>query len=99
MTPRVLLPAAVAVAAVALGLLLGLVPPGKVGLVGPLRTFALAAALTVVLTHLLPEALEDSSRARCCWWRRRSDCRIGGEADRLARKTFGGGHAGLIAAT
>jgi hypothetical protein len=57
MTPPVLLPAAVAVAAVALGLLLGLTPSGRTRLVGPLRTFALAAALTVVLSHLLPEAI------------------------------------------
>jgi ZIP family zinc transporter len=56
MTPPVLLPAAVAVAAVALGLLLGLMPTGRARLAGPLRTFALAAALTVVVTHLLPEA-------------------------------------------
>lgn len=51
-----LLPAAVAVAAVALGLVLGLLPSGRARLAGPLRTFALAAALTVVVTHLLPEA-------------------------------------------
>jgi hypothetical protein len=56
MTPPVLLPAAVAVAAVALGLLLGLLPTGRASLAGPLRSFALAAALTVVVTHLLPEA-------------------------------------------
>jgi hypothetical protein len=56
MTPPVLLPAAVAVAAVALGLLLGLLPAGRARLAGPLRSFALAAALTVVVTHLLPEA-------------------------------------------
>src|SRR5687768_777303 len=56
MTPPVLLPAAVAVAAVALGLLLGLLPTGRARLAGPLRSFALAAALTVVVTHLLPEA-------------------------------------------
>jgi hypothetical protein len=56
MTPPVLLPAAVAVAAVTLGLLLGLLPSGRARLAGPLRSFALAAALTVVVTHLLPEA-------------------------------------------
>jgi hypothetical protein len=56
MTPPVLLPAAMAVAAVALGLLLGLLPAGRARLAGPLRSFALAAALTVVVTHLLPEA-------------------------------------------
>jgi hypothetical protein len=55
----VFLAAAVAVTAVALGLLLGLVPGGRGGVLGPLRTFALAAALTVVLTHLLPEAFEE----------------------------------------
>lgn len=99
MTPRVLLPAAVAVAAVALGLLLGLVPPGRVGLVGPLRTFALAAALTVVLTHLLPEALEElgasavllvaAAAALPAWWRMLTG---------LGKHTHSaGGHAGLIA--
>jgi hypothetical protein len=56
MTPPVLLPAAVAVAAVTLGLFLGLLPTGRARLAGPLRSFALAAALTVVVTHLLPEA-------------------------------------------
>jgi hypothetical protein len=59
MTPAVLLPAAVAVAAVGLGLLLGLLPSGRARLAGPLRTFALAAALTVVVTHLLPEAFAE----------------------------------------
>jgi hypothetical protein len=98
MKPRVLLPAAVAVAAVALGLLLGLVPPGKVGLIGPLRTFALAAALTVVLTHLLPEALEElgasavllvaAAAALPAWWRLLTG---------LEAHTHAGGHAGLIA--
>jgi len=98
MKPRVLLPAAVAVAAVALGLLLGLVPPGKVGLVGPLRTFALAAALTVVLTHLLPEALEElgasavllvaAAAALPAWWRMLTG---------LGTHSHAGGHAGLIA--
>jgi len=59
MTPPVLLPAAVAVAAVALGLLLGLLQSGRSRAVGPLRTLALAAALTVVFTHLLPEAFSE----------------------------------------
>jgi hypothetical protein len=59
MTPPVFWAAAVAVAAVALGLLLGLVPAGGSRVIGPLRTFALAAALTVVLTHLLPEAFAE----------------------------------------
>jgi hypothetical protein len=53
----VLLASGVAVAAVGLGLLLGLGSGGRSMLVGPLRTFAFAAALTVALTHLLPEAL------------------------------------------
>jgi hypothetical protein len=98
MKPRVLLPAAVAVAAVALGLLLGLVPPGKAGLIGPLRTFALAAALTVVLTHLLPEALEElgasavllvaAAAALPAWWRLLTG---------VGTHTHSGGHAGLIA--
>jgi hypothetical protein len=98
MKPRVLLPAAVAVAAVALGLLLGLVPPGKAGLIGPLRTFALAAALTVVLTHLLPEALEElgasavllvaAAAALPAWWRLLTG---------VGAHTHSGGHAGLIA--
>ncbi|HEY3498108.1 MAG TPA: hypothetical protein VGK73_25595 [Polyangiaceae bacterium] len=59
MTPRVVWAAAVAVAAVLLGLLLGLTPVGRSRVIGPLRTFALAAALTVVLAHLLPEAFEE----------------------------------------
>lgn len=98
MKPRVLLPAAVAVAAVALGLLLGLVPPGKAGIVGPLRTFALAAALTVVLTHLLPEALEElgasavllvaAAAALPAWWRMLTG---------LGTHSHAPGHAGLIA--
>jgi hypothetical protein len=98
MKPRVLLPAAVAVAAVALGLLLGLVPAGKAGLIGPLRTFALAAALTVVLTHLLPEALEElgasavllvaAAAALPAWWRLLTG---------VGTHTHSGGHAGLIA--
>ena len=59
MTPAVFLAAAVAIAAVALGLALGLGSGGGSRLVGPLRTFAFAAALTVALTHLLPEALAE----------------------------------------
>jgi ZIP family zinc transporter len=53
----VLLAAAVATAAVGLGLLLGLGSAGGSTLVGPLRTFAFTAALAVAVTHLLPEAL------------------------------------------
>jgi ZIP family zinc transporter len=44
-------------AAVGLGLLLGLGSAGGSALVGPLRTFAFTAALGVAVTHLLPEAL------------------------------------------
>ncbi|HEV8244680.1 MAG TPA: hypothetical protein VGP93_02895, partial [Polyangiaceae bacterium] len=51
-----LVPALIAVAAVGLGLALGLVPSGAGRVVGPLRTFALTAALAVAATHLLPEA-------------------------------------------
>ncbi|HVR19524.1 MAG TPA: hypothetical protein VMS65_07505, partial [Polyangiaceae bacterium] len=54
-----LLACAVAVIAVALGLALGLVPGGRSLIAGPLRTFALSAALTVVLLHLLPEAFSE----------------------------------------
>ncbi len=55
----VFLAAGVAVAAVALGLLLGLGSTGGSRVVGPLRTFAFTAALGVALTHLLPEALAE----------------------------------------
>ncbi len=51
------LAAAVAMAAVGLGLLLGLGSAGGSVVVGPLRTFAFTAALGVAVTHLLPEAL------------------------------------------
>ncbi len=46
----------VAVVSVALGAGLALAPGANARLLGPVRTFALAAALGVVLTHLLPEA-------------------------------------------
>ncbi|MFO0660461.1 MAG: permease [Polyangiaceae bacterium] len=46
------------VGSVALGAALPWLPGMKRGALGPLRTFALAAALTVVTTHLLPEAAE-----------------------------------------
>jgi hypothetical protein len=59
----VLLASGVAVAAVGLGLLLGLASSGTSRLVGPLRTFAFTAALTVALTHLLPEALQELGAA------------------------------------
>jgi hypothetical protein len=55
----VLIAAAIAVVAVALGLGLGLLPTGRARVAGPLRTFALSAALTVVLAHLLPEAFAE----------------------------------------
>jgi hypothetical protein len=55
----VLFAAALCVVAVALGLGLGLVPAGRARVAGPLRTFALSAALTVVLLHLLPEAFSE----------------------------------------
>jgi hypothetical protein len=55
----VLLACAIAVVAVALGLGLGLLPVGRARLAGPLRTFALAAVLTVIVLHLLPEALSE----------------------------------------
>jgi ZIP family zinc transporter len=53
----VLLACGLAVLAVTLGLLLGLTRSHV--LVGPLRSFALAAALAVVITHLVPEALSE----------------------------------------
>lgn len=46
------------VGSVAIGAALPWMPGMKRGALGPLRTFALAAALTVVTTHLLPEAAE-----------------------------------------
>jgi hypothetical protein len=55
----VLLASAIAVVAVALGLALGLAPIGRTRIAGPLRTFALSAALTVVVLHLLPEAFSE----------------------------------------
>ncbi|HEY6556193.1 MAG TPA: hypothetical protein VI072_02930 [Polyangiaceae bacterium] len=53
-----LVPVAVAVSSVAAGALLALLPAGAVRALGPVRTFALTASVTVVLVHLLPEALE-----------------------------------------
>jgi uncharacterized membrane protein YraQ (UPF0718 family) len=55
----VFVPIAIALAAVALGLGFGLAPPGLQRVVGPLRTFALTAALAVAGTHLLPEAFAE----------------------------------------
>ncbi|HWP07800.1 MAG TPA: hypothetical protein VNN72_18750 [Polyangiaceae bacterium] len=54
-----LVPSLVAALAVGLGLLLGLGSSRASPGVGALRTFAFAAALTVALTHLLPEALAE----------------------------------------
>jgi hypothetical protein len=53
----VLLPCGLAVLAVVLGLALGLTRSRA--LVGPLRSFALSAALVVVVSHLVPEALAE----------------------------------------
>lgn len=47
----------IALAAVALGAGLGLAPGARRTLIGPLRTLALAAVVSVILLHLLPEAL------------------------------------------
>jgi len=55
----VLVPSLVAALAVGLGLLLGLGSSHASPGVGALRTFAFTAALTVALTHLLPEALAE----------------------------------------
>lgn len=49
----------VAVLSVLLGAALSFVPGTSRGLLGYMRTFATLAALAVVLTHLLPEALRD----------------------------------------
>lgn len=48
----------VVVVSVAAGTLLGLMPGKQNGLLGPIRTFALTAALGVVALHLFPEAFE-----------------------------------------
>jgi uncharacterized membrane protein YraQ (UPF0718 family) len=55
----VFVPIAIALFAVALGLGFGLAPPRLQRVVGPLRTFALTAALAVAGTHLLPEAFSE----------------------------------------
>jgi len=104
MTPPVLLPAAVAVAAVALGLLLGLMPSGRSRWVGPLRTLALAAALTVVLTHLLPEAFAElglpalvlfaATVAVPAWLRLVT--RVAGAPERHGHAGLGLGYLGLL---
>jgi len=57
----VLLACGLAILAVALGLILGLTRSRA--LVGPLRSFALSAALVVVASHLVPEALSELGAA------------------------------------
>jgi hypothetical protein len=59
MRAPVLVPCLVAATAVGLGLLLGLASTRSSPGVGALRTLAFTAALTVALTHLLPEALAE----------------------------------------
>lgn len=51
-------PFLILLASVAAGILLALVPRQKESWVGAVRTFALTAALSVVLVHLFPEAYE-----------------------------------------
>jgi len=53
-----LAPAAFAIASVAAGVLLAAAPGAHARALGPVRTFALSAALSVVLLHLFPEAIE-----------------------------------------
>ncbi len=57
--PRVLFALLVAVCSVLLGAALSFVPATSRGLLGYMRTFATLAAVAVVVTHLLPEALRD----------------------------------------
>ena len=52
-----LLPLAIAIGSVVLGAALGL--GGRRGSVSAISTFAMIAALAVVVTHLLPDALAD----------------------------------------
>src|SRR5690242_11669697 len=54
-----LLPLFIAFASVALGTALALVPRRGARIVGPIRFLALVAALAVIGTHLLPEALHE----------------------------------------
>jgi len=54
-----LLPLFIAFASVALGTALALVPRRGARIVGPIRLLALVAALAVIGTHLLPEALHE----------------------------------------
>ena len=51
---------AVTLASVLAGTLLALVPRSRDLWMGPVRTFALMAALSVVVLHLLPEALSEA---------------------------------------
>ncbi len=57
--PRVLLALLVAVCSVLLGAALSFVPTTSRAVLGYLRTFATLAAVAVVVTHLLPEALAE----------------------------------------
>ncbi len=102
-----LLASGVAVAAVGLGLLLGLASGGTSRLVGPLRTFAFAAALTVALTHLLPEALHELGAAGLvvfaaastlpAWGRVLRSFFGGAKGDHgHGRAVLGAGYAGLL---
>jgi hypothetical protein len=101
----VLLASAVAVAAVGLGLLLGLASDGTSRLVGPLRTFAFAAALTVALTHLLPEALQElgapgllvfAGASVLPAWGKLLRSFMGGSDHGHGRAVLGAGYAGLL---
>lgn len=97
MTPAVFLAAGVAVAAVALGLLLGLGSTGGSRVVGPLRTFAFAAALGVALTHLLPEALGKLGAAGLLLFAAASVGPAWAElVRRLTRRESHGAHGGAV---
>jgi zinc transporter ZupT len=54
-----LLPLFIAFASVALGTALALIPRRGARIVGPIRIVALVAALAVIVTHLLPEAVHE----------------------------------------
>lgn len=97
MTPAVLLAAGVAVAAVALGLLLGLGSTGGSRVVGPLRTFAFAAALGVALTHLLPEAFAELGAPGLLLFAAASVAPAWGElVRRVTRRESHGAHGGAL---
>ena len=97
----VLLSCGLAVLAVLLGLVLGLTRSRA--LVGPLRSFALAAALVVVVSHLVPEALAELgapglfvfalSLAGPAWVRL---VRAEHEHSRGGHGALGAGYAGLL---